>query len=217
MNIKVNRDLAVKVLSVVDAGLSSGIGTPTPGKMCVEAAVCYAMGLPHSDRPTCVSPVLRWLKIALNDNNWSSRQARAKGMRRLAVAQLGSVGTLDEKAFLAHVVDMTIRKIVPRGLRAAATLHPQQEHKAKLEAAAQNCEHAASDAASDAARAASAASATSYAAARAASAASDAASYAARATSASMDGELTFFAEEVVQILIAMKAPGTQWLNLTEG
>jgi hypothetical protein len=42
---KVTEELSRKVLEVVDAGLVSGMGEPTPGKMCVEAAVCYAMGL----------------------------------------------------------------------------------------------------------------------------------------------------------------------------
>lgn len=50
--------IAKKVLEVVDAGLSSGVGNPIPGQMCVEAAVCYALGLPHGDDPACVSRAL---------------------------------------------------------------------------------------------------------------------------------------------------------------
>ena len=86
----ITREIAIKVRDVVAAGLSNGLGTPEPGQMCVEAAVCYAMGLPHSDKPTCVSPAIRALKIALNDKNWSSPQARAQGLARLALVQLGS-------------------------------------------------------------------------------------------------------------------------------
>lgn len=48
-------DIARKVLQTIDAGLVKGAGVPEPGKMCVEAAVCYGMGLPHGDNPTCVS------------------------------------------------------------------------------------------------------------------------------------------------------------------
>src|SRR5258708_5760559 len=91
---------AKKVLEVVDAGLSSGIGKSKPGSMCVEAAVCFALGLPHGDDPGCVSLALRELKIRLNDNPWSSNEERAKGLRRLAVAQLGSKGELDEIEFI---------------------------------------------------------------------------------------------------------------------
>ena len=47
--IVINRKVAKRVLEVVDAGLSSGLGNPKPGEMCVEAAVCYALGLPHGD------------------------------------------------------------------------------------------------------------------------------------------------------------------------
>lgn len=119
---ELNREAARKVLSIVDAGLSHGMGTPEPGKMCVEAAVCFALGLPHSDDPGCVAPSLRSLKIALNDKNWSSPAARAKGLRRLAIAQLGSKDVLDEKVFLERVVEMTIRRIVPKALRAAASV-----------------------------------------------------------------------------------------------
>src|SRR5258708_34821687 len=90
---------ARKVLEVVDVGLCKGVGNPVPGQMCVEAAVCFALGLPHGDNPECVSNALRQLKIRLNDVNWSSNEARAKGLRRLAVAQLGSKDKLNEVEF----------------------------------------------------------------------------------------------------------------------
>lgn len=50
--------IAKKVLKTVNAGLVKGLGESEPGKMCVEAAVCYALGLPHSDDPwLCVAAV----------------------------------------------------------------------------------------------------------------------------------------------------------------
>src|ERR1700722_14128077 len=111
---EITREVAAKVLSVVDAGLVRGVGVAVPGQMCVEAAVCYALGLPHGDDPKCVSPALRSLKIRLNDSSWSSAQARAKGLRRLAVAQLGSLGELDEKEFVRRLVDHAIRVSTPK-------------------------------------------------------------------------------------------------------
>src|SRR5688572_106693 len=105
--IEITRDVAIKVLEVVDAGLSEGLGKPIPGQMCVEAAVNYALGRPHGDDPGCVAPVLRSLKIALNDKKWPSNEARAKGMRRLAVIQLGTAGVLDEREFIRRVAEMT--------------------------------------------------------------------------------------------------------------
>jgi hypothetical protein len=83
---KITRKIAAKVLETVDAGLSKGVGVREPGSMCVEAAACYALGLPHGDDPGCVSAPLRQLKMNLNDRDWSSKEARAKGLRRLALA-----------------------------------------------------------------------------------------------------------------------------------
>ena len=47
MSVEINRKLAAKVLTVVDAGLCSGLGNPRPGEMCVEAAdaAAYAAAL----------------------------------------------------------------------------------------------------------------------------------------------------------------------------
>ena len=83
---EITQAVAAKVLNVVDKGLTMGLGEREPGQFCVEAAVCYALGLPHGDNPDCVAPTLRALKIRLNDASWSSNQARAKGLRRLAAA-----------------------------------------------------------------------------------------------------------------------------------
>jgi hypothetical protein len=190
---EITEAIARKVVEVVDAGLVNGKGKPIPGQMCVEAAVCFAMGLPHGDNPACVSPALRRLKIALNDRAWSSPQARAQGLRRLAVAQLGSAGVLDDADFRHRVVDMTIRKAVPVGLRAAARVNPA--HALALEAAAvrcetegtrESCQHA--RAIASAAAAADAADAAAHAAAYAADAAAAAAyAYAAAAAAADAD------------------------------
>jgi hypothetical protein len=240
----ITREIAAKVVEVVDAGLVNGVGEPVPGQMCVEAAVCYAMGLPHGDKPSCVSPALRRLKIGLNDRNWSSTQARAKGLRRLAVAQLGSAGVLDDGELIRRVAEMTIRKIVPLALRAAAKRKP--DRAALLEAAAVRCEregtresasaayaYAAADDASASAYASASASAyapasayayaayaataaaDAYAAADAAAYAADAAAYAAAYAAAdARDRVLADYAEWVVEILIDLKAPGCQFLDL---
>ncbi len=296
---KITAAVASKVLEVVDAGLAHGLGKPNPGEMCVEAAVCYALGLPHGDNPACVAPALRALKIRLNDSGWSSNQARASGMRRLAVAQLGSAGKLDEQEFRRRVVDIALRKTTPAALRAAASIQKDHKHKAALLDAAARCEKegtreaalagkevarnadayaadAAADAADAADAAADAADAAAYAAAyadaaadayaadaadaatasaaaadAAAAAAADAAAaayaYAADAATAAAaaaddaaaaadaaaadaaayaaaykkrsdarDKSLAAYAEEIVQVLFDMKAPGCQWLELTE-
>jgi hypothetical protein len=45
----ITEQVARRVIEVVDAGLVRGVGDPVPGQMCVEAAINYAMGLPHGD------------------------------------------------------------------------------------------------------------------------------------------------------------------------
>jgi hypothetical protein len=234
--------IAKKVVETVDAGLVGGLGQPVPGQMCVEAAVCYALGLPHGDDPKCVAYSLRSLKIRLNDASWSSAQARSKGLRRLAVAQLGSMGVLDDREFVRRVAEMTIRRRLPVVFRRAATLNPT--HAETLNSAALRCEQegtreaarhaesvarsayaaaayaAASASAADAAYDAASASAASaadaaYAASAADAASADAAYAAAAASAAARDQSLAEYAEWVVEILIEMKAPGCQWLTLT--
>ena len=109
MTLKITPSLISKLNATIDAGLSAGLGTPEPGKMCVEAAVCYALGLPHSDNPPCVNPLVRNLKITLNDSSaWSSNEARAKGLKRLAIAQLGTNENFDEQLFIKELVRTTI-------------------------------------------------------------------------------------------------------------
>lgn len=211
---EITKDIALKVLSVVDAGLSSGVGKPVPGQMCVEAAVCYALGLPHGDDPQCVSRALRALKIRLNDSNWSSDQARAKGLRRLSVAQLGSRDILDDREFARRCAELAVRKAVPIALRAAASIHHDSNHKAAMLDAAARCEKEGTRAAAlHAKNVASSAEASAY-------ASADASAYAYASASADRakirDKVLADFAEDVVQILIEMKAPGCQWLELTE-
>ena len=188
--LEITRAIATKVLSVVDAGLVDGVGKPIPGQMCVEAAVCFALGLPHGDEPGCVSPALRSLKIRLNDSSWSSPQARASGLRRLALAQLGSAGILDEVEFRRRLVDNALGSTVPRAMRIAASVQKDAKHKAALLAAADRCERERSRAAATDARATAraayaaayaAAADAAYAAADAAYAAADAATYAAAA------------------------------------
>jgi hypothetical protein len=201
--VKINKALARKVLSIVDQGLCNGMGKPIPGQMCVEAAVCFAMGLPHSDEPPCVSAAVRKLKICLNDASWSSNEARTKGMRRLAIAQLGTADTIDDNEFAKQVAKISIQKIVPRALLSAAKYHPDKKHQDALKKAAKDCQKNPTQKTANAAYAA-------------ANAAAYAAAYAANAANAAKDAELAFFAEEVVQVLIDMKAQGAQWLDLTE-
>jgi hypothetical protein len=241
---EITYEIAKKVLDTVDAGLVDGIGDPIPGKMCVEAAVCYAMGLPHGDIPPCVSPALRNLKMKLNDSYWASESARANGLRELALLQLGTAGVLDEVEFAKRVILLVINKYLPPMLR-KINLNQEAEacEKAKnldtardaardaRDAAARDARDAAARDARDAvtiayftatrdARATNCAVYTSYAAADARDAVSSVggAVEAIRNiyNSTKDDKTLFSFAKDVAGILIDMKVPGVQWLSLLE-
>jgi hypothetical protein len=111
-NTEVTLETARNVAEVVGKGLCYGLGKPEPGKMCVEAAVCYAMGLPHSDEPPCVSDAVRAAKIQLNDSKWSSDRARGMGMLAVAVGQLGSKDVVDDQRFVEMFLWRVVREIV---------------------------------------------------------------------------------------------------------
>ena len=200
--------------------------------MCVEAAVNYAMGLPHGDNPSCVGDAVRRFKIALNDSNaWTSKAARAKGLRRVAIAQLGS-DKIDQFKFLKALALETIRQILPIALRNVGVRHP---HLAtEFEALSASCEAATNlfrarraastaDSATYAAHAAvgqgaaynlsAAHAAYNLSAAMTVGAAASTATHAA-SVHADPDKILTLSAEIAVQILIKMGCQGCEWLDL---
>lgn len=115
--------LARKVIALINHGLTDGVGNPRPGEMCVEAAICYALEESHGDNPSCVDDHLRSFKIGLNDCSWSTDKARARGLKRLAIASLGSDRLLlshypnEKHKFNAHVYLRTVNVIAPQLLR----------------------------------------------------------------------------------------------------
>lgn len=98
-----------KYNTLLKRGLSCGVGQRDEA-MCIEAVICETMGLHKGldetsdrlqDHPPCVLDAVADLKIELNDEGaWGSAQARARGLRDLGLAQLGSKGVIKEKAFL---------------------------------------------------------------------------------------------------------------------
>lgn len=218
------KEHAIKVLELVDVGLVKGLGVPEPGKMCIEAAFCFALGLPHGDNPPHVSRALRAFKIRLNDANWSSNAARAKGMRELAIAQVGS-DLIDDRIFTKMLTEETIRKIIPLCFREVTKVMKEEKHKLAMLAAADKCEkegtRASAVEAGDAADAAYTAAAGVYdagvyntactAAYTAAAAASEAADL---ADVADKDMYLSLAASIAVTILKKLGTVGCQWLDL---
>ena len=189
---------------ILGRGLSAGVGVPD-GQMCIEAAICATLGLAHGDDPGCVANAVRRFKINLNDSKWSSPEARAKGLRDLGLAQLGSLGAVKDSDFAAGISKRTIQVLIPKLFRELF-----QDNK-ELLAAADRCEREASkNAADDAAYAARAADAASY----AADAASYAAYAAADAAHANPDEYLILSAQLALDTLRELGSPGIALLEV---
>ncbi len=221
MNANNNFDLSTfdvkKFDEILSRGLSKGLGN-SDGSMCIEAAICNVLGMEHNDDPKCVAISVRSFKILLNDKNWSSPEARAKGLRSLGIAQLGSLGVIDDLEFTKRLASQTIKTIIPKLFR---QIFPNNE---KCLNAVVKCENEgtsdAAYAAADAADAAAAADAAynaadaAYNAADAAYAAADAAVYnAVYAVYATANDEyLILSADIALQILKDMGSPGCSLL-----
>jgi len=187
--IEINKELAAKVVETVNFGLCSGLGTPEPGKMCVEAAVNYACGLPHDDNPSCVGGAVRAFKIALNDAAWSSNKARGEGMKKIAVAQLGS-NTLDQIEFSRRMAIKNTNIVLPvlfRKLKMDEEVSKRCEEVKDLDAAESAAKSAAESAAESAAWSAN-----------------------------DPDFFLKLSAQVCLDVLIEMKSPGCEFLYLCE-
>lgn len=101
---------------ILEKGLCQGAGSPN-GQMCIEQAVCCSLGLKISDRPACVTAEVINFKIRLNDCHWSSPNARAKGLRNLGIAQIGSLGVISHYAFNGRLQEKFIKILIPNLIR----------------------------------------------------------------------------------------------------
>ena len=136
-----------------DGVLKSGSHQKDGRDFCAMEFIAKVAGEPWTDTPECVHPSLSAYCRAMNDARWPSDDERTKGMLPL----LANVfGTRDLKINIANIAEQTIRQIVPIALEHAASIHPDDKHKAALLDAAKRCKNdPAARAASDAARAAS--------------------------------------------------------------
>lgn len=96
-----------------DYTLSYGThATPEEGR-CAMEWVSYLAGEPHSDSPSCVSPVLRALCISLNDGLPDEPRQRLRPYLARTIGTAGD-GLDEERAWLA--MDWLIRTYAPRWL-----------------------------------------------------------------------------------------------------
>ncbi len=109
--------VVTKFDKILERGLCKGTGSDPNGSVCVEQAVAIAMDLPFNDNPSCVEPVIATFKRGLNDSRWSSPEARARGLRDLGIAQIGSAGVVDPVEFTKKLSEKMIRVLIPAVFR----------------------------------------------------------------------------------------------------
>ena len=203
-------------------GLSMGLGERGE-RVCIEAAICQTLGLPHGDDPGCVDPAVRAYKIALNDSDWSSPEARADGLRDLGLAQLGSKGVIDSSEFAKRLAEKTIRVLIPALFRETFPNNPacfEAANRCEQEGTEAAARSAASEASAARSAAWSAAASAAWSAARSAaqSAAQSEASAAQSAASAAWsaaqsDKYLILSAQLALHVLRELKSPGVELLS----
>lgn len=86
---------------------------PGKGQMCIEAAICAVLEYDSEDQPKCVTKEIINFKIELNDSYWSSPKARAKGLRDLGLAQLGSRGVITGSQFTKAFKEEAQKELLP--------------------------------------------------------------------------------------------------------
>ena len=186
---------ARKIVELLSHGLVCGLGEPEPGKFCVEAAVCFALELPHGDNPKCVGSAVRSFKIALNDCAWPSNMDRANGMKALAIAQLGS-NTLNQMKFGKLMFLRGTQRILSFVWRKEAE-HLSKERKAEMLGWCDRME--ACETFEEARKLTK-----------------DASAYASPSAYASRHELLKLTAQVGLDVLKEMKSPGCKWLSLAK-
>lgn len=107
---KITQAIVDKLNALLDKGLCHGASHFTQITFCVQQAVDIAIHEGHkvcaSDNPAeCVNEHVRSLGLRLNDQKqcWTSSKARAEGLRRFAIAELGSQGVVDGQEFFGNL------------------------------------------------------------------------------------------------------------------
>lgn len=216
--------LIPKFDAILKRGLCAGLGT-RKGMMCIEAAICASLDLPHGDEPTCVEDAVREYKITLNDANWSSPQARAKGLRALGIAQIGSIGVVEGKEFERRLMKATIQVLIPtlfrevfpgnKGCLEAALLCEEEGIERVIRIAHKAAGVVAYDGDAPAGFAEEAAFmlTSNYGSRPDACCVASAAALASLATPATYDKYLLLSASLALQVLKDLKSPGCEWLD----
>lgn len=135
---EVTETLVRNLIATINPGLARFCNKENPQDKDLRAAIVAALGDEAYRLNSLISPVVAAFDLC--DANWSTDQARAKGLMRLAVAQMGSYGALDQSGFVHNVVKIATSHMLPKALRQVAGVLVSPSLRTELECAAVNCE-----------------------------------------------------------------------------
>lgn len=135
---EVTETLVRNLIATINPGLARFCNKENPQDKDLRAAIVAALGAEAYWLNSLISPAVAAFDLC--DANWSTDQARAKGLMRLAVAQLGSYGALDQSGFVHNVVNIATIHMLPKALRQVAGVLVSPSLRHELEYAADNCE-----------------------------------------------------------------------------
>lgn len=111
---RITRSIAAKILETVDMGLRPALG---------------------DDNLACVDCAVLAVQTELDRQYWSSDERRARGLRRLMMAQLDSRGAIDTQEFTARLAVIVVQKFLSNTIRSKAKLLSGSVAKNLLEVA----------------------------------------------------------------------------------
>lgn len=107
----IKKTFTKKLDELLASGLVCGSGDGEH-EFCAEQAIAFAAGEKVTDHPACSLPAASIVGRRLNDANWPSNEARAKGMRQFMLAQFGSTKK-DPKKFAKAYARSTAKELIP--------------------------------------------------------------------------------------------------------
>lgn len=121
--------IVTNILAAIDAGIIAEAGTYVPGNMPVEDAIRYGFGDEEESEVSRAGGEGGRFLAMLGGSPWSSNSARAAGLRKLAIAQLGSADfdddatKIDQAAIMSFIAEKTTKRIIPFALADLSHYH----------------------------------------------------------------------------------------------
>lgn len=96
-----------------DIKISYGKHASREEGLCLLEATALVAGEPHSDKPSCVDPLLAAFARRLNDSSWRSNEARSAALLPFVPLLVGTSGKVDQEKLRWFFSDQAVRNFLP--------------------------------------------------------------------------------------------------------